>query len=189
MHSKYLTVFAAFVVILVAATALSTTDNVYADKRGEEYSQTQSLVNECELNCVNSAPQNQGDGAVLAPTVSVSGGQNEQGPGGIGEQNEQGPGGIGEQAGSDQELQVRQVPGLLVQVLPGNLGEALATCAADEVVTGGGSWIQDSNNMNAHVFSAKASNSESWLVQLPNPGPGSVIIQAFAECAKLVDAP
>ena len=56
-------------------------------------------------------------------------------------------------------------------------------------MTGGGSWIQDSNNMNAHVFSAKASNSESWLVQLPNPGPGSVIIQAFAECAKLVDAP
>ena len=101
MHSKYLTLFAAFVVILVAATALSTTDNVYADKRGEEYSQAQSLVNECELNCVNSAPQNQGDGAVLAPTVSVSGGQNEQGPGGIGEQNEQGPGGIGEQAGSE----------------------------------------------------------------------------------------
>jgi hypothetical protein len=46
------------------------------------------------------------------------------------------------------------------------------------------------NVPNPTVFSAKDPNSEAWEVQLINHGSAeSVIIQAFAECAMLVDAP
>jgi hypothetical protein len=150
------------------------TNSVYA-----KYSdnQAQSLVNECTFNCVNSGPQNQADGAALAPIVSVTGGQNEEGPGGI-----------GEQAGPDQELQVREVPSPLVEVQGFNIGSARASCDAGEVMTGGGYWIQDDNQPNNHMFSARDPDSEAWLFEVINEGPESVIIQAFAECTKLVDA-
>ena len=108
----------------------------------------------------------------------------EQGSGGIGGQNEEGPGGIGGQPGSDEELQVRQVIGDVVPVSPRGLETSLASCAAGEVVTGGGfNILDDANEINSSVWSFKDDDSEAWSVQLFNPGPATVFINAFAECA------
>ena len=67
MNSKYLAVVAALAVILVAATALSTTDSAFAGKK-KEYSQATSQVNDCgngelplNVGCQNTASQIQGD--------------------------------------------------------------------------------------------------------------------------------
>jgi hypothetical protein len=77
MNAKYLAVVAALAVMLVAATALATTDNAFADKKrhddkkkgGYEKSQAVSQVNDCgngelPLNvwCQNTASQIQGEG-------------------------------------------------------------------------------------------------------------------------------
>ena len=127
---------------------------------------------------VNSGPQNQADGAALAPTNSISGVQDEQGPGGI-----------GEQAGLDKELQVREVPGNIVEVAADNVGSSLASCDAGEVVTGRRFDTEGTvNEHNLTVHSSKDPGSEAWSLQIVNPGPDSVIIQAHAECEKLVDA-
>lgn len=108
----------------------------------------------------------------------------DQGSGGTGGQNEEGPGGIGEQPGSDGELQVRQVIGNVVPVSPRDLETSLASCAAGEVVTGGGfNILDDANEINPSVWSFKDDDSEAWSVQLFNPGPATVFINAFAECA------
>jgi hypothetical protein len=72
MNAKYLAVVAALAVMLVAATALATTDSAFADKKkkkgGYEKSQATSQVNYCgngelPLNvwCQNTASQIQGD--------------------------------------------------------------------------------------------------------------------------------
>jgi hypothetical protein len=108
----------------------------------------------------------------------------DQGSGGIGGQNEEGSGGIGGQPGSDEELQVRQVIGDVVSVSPRDLETSLASCAAGEVVTGGGfNILDDTNEINPSVWSFKDDDSEAWSVQLFNPGPATVFINAFAECA------
>jgi uncharacterized membrane protein len=46
MNTKYVAVIAALAVMLVAATALSTTDNAFAGKK-KSYSQATSQVNDC----------------------------------------------------------------------------------------------------------------------------------------------
>jgi hypothetical protein len=72
MNAKYLAVVAALAVMLVAATALVTTDSAFADKKkkkgGYEKSQAVSQINDCgngelPLNvwCQNTTSQIQGD--------------------------------------------------------------------------------------------------------------------------------
>jgi hypothetical protein len=69
MNAKYFVIVAAITVMLVGATALSTTDNAFAGKKKYEKSQAASQVNECgngelPLNvfCQNLLSQIQGDG-------------------------------------------------------------------------------------------------------------------------------
>jgi hypothetical protein len=69
MNTKYIAIVAVITVMLVGATALSTTDNVFAGKKKYEKSQAASQVNECgngelPLNvfCQNLLSQIQGDG-------------------------------------------------------------------------------------------------------------------------------
>jgi hypothetical protein len=75
MNAKYLAIVAALAVMLVATTALATTDNAFADKKrhhdkkgGYEKSQAVSQVNDCgngelplNVGCSNTASQIQGD--------------------------------------------------------------------------------------------------------------------------------
>jgi hypothetical protein len=69
MNAKYFAIVAAITVMLVGATALSTTDSAFAGKKKYEKSQAASQVNECgngelPLNvfCQNLLSQIQGDG-------------------------------------------------------------------------------------------------------------------------------
>jgi hypothetical protein len=69
MNSKHTIIVAAIAVMLIGATALSTTDNALAGKKKYEKSQAASQVNECgngelPLNvfCQNLLSQIQGDG-------------------------------------------------------------------------------------------------------------------------------
>jgi hypothetical protein len=69
MNSKHMIIVAAMVVMLIGATALSTTDSAFAGKKKYEKSQAASQVNECgngelPLNvfCQNLLSQIQGDG-------------------------------------------------------------------------------------------------------------------------------
>jgi hypothetical protein len=69
MNTKYLVIVAAVAVMLVGATALSTTDSAFAGKKKYEKSQAAAQVNECgngelPLNvfCQNLLSQIQGDG-------------------------------------------------------------------------------------------------------------------------------
>jgi hypothetical protein len=69
MNTKYFVIVAAVTVMLVGATALSTTDSAFAGKKKYEKSQAASQVNECgngllPLNvfCQNLLSQIQGDG-------------------------------------------------------------------------------------------------------------------------------
>ena len=51
-------------------------------------------------------------------------------------------------------------------------------------MTGGGfNILDDANEINSSVWSFKDDDSEAWSVQLFNPGPATVFINAFAECA------
>jgi hypothetical protein len=68
MNTKYFVIVAAVALMLVGATALSTTDSAFADKKYEK-SQAASQVNDCgngelPLNvfCQNLLSQIQGDG-------------------------------------------------------------------------------------------------------------------------------
>ena len=69
MNTRYLLIVAAVTVMLVSATALSTTDNAFAGKKKYEKSQAASQANACgngklPLNvfCQNLLSQIQGDG-------------------------------------------------------------------------------------------------------------------------------
>jgi len=69
MNNKHLLIVAALTVMLIGATALSTTDSAFAGKKKYEKSQAASQVNECgngelPLNvfCQNLLSQIQGDG-------------------------------------------------------------------------------------------------------------------------------
>jgi hypothetical protein len=68
MNSKYLAVVAALAVMLVAATALSTTDSTFAKKKGYGKSQALSQATDCGNGvisvanfCQDIASQNQGE--------------------------------------------------------------------------------------------------------------------------------
>jgi hypothetical protein len=69
MNTRYLVIVAAVTVILVSATALSTTDSAFADKKKYEKNQAASQANDCgngelPLNvfCQNLLSQIKGDG-------------------------------------------------------------------------------------------------------------------------------
>jgi hypothetical protein len=114
-----------------------------------------------------------------------------QGPQGI--QGEQGP------PGPDKELQVRQRSSETVTVSPNSVGEALAECRSDEVLTGGGFGVFDDSNSNSInpnirtdalvVEEPDDSRLAIYSVSVENPGPNPITIFANAECAKLVDVP
>lgn len=117
-----------------------------------------------------------------------------QGPqGATGATGATGPQGAQGPAGPTQELQVRTVPSGLVTV-PAGGGQTtiIAECNPDEVATGGGMLIIDDDN----VFNPSSQQSgepetqpNTWVVLYRNNGPNPVDAIAFAECAKLVDAP
>src|SRR5919106_4042979 len=100
--------------------------------------------------------------------------------------------------GPAQELEVRQVRSEQIVVPGGGAATATAPCNSDEKVTGGGSLIAvhdlDTNEINPNRVDDRPMADEifdvnSWEVFYNNPGPSSVTIQAWAECAKLVDSP
>jgi hypothetical protein len=69
MNTKYFVIVAAVTIMLVGATALSTTDSAFAGKKKYEKSQAASQVNECgngllplNIFCQNLLSQIQGDG-------------------------------------------------------------------------------------------------------------------------------
>ena len=166
-------------------------NNVYARYSND---QAQSLVNDCEHgNCGNNGPQSQADGNAFAPVISLSGGQGEQGP--PGQQGPKGDTGDTGPPGPKQELQVRTVSSDFVTVQPNSEGFAHADCAADEVATGGGVIESPplTNEINPFVEDLGGQvgipPKSAWVFFYDNPGPEEVLIQAFAECAKLVDAP
>jgi hypothetical protein len=200
---KYVLIFAAFLVFMSGIPLLSggSTITNYANAKYSN-SQAQSIVNECGLdessgiNCVANGPQTQADGsATAAPIVSNAGGQGEQGPPGPpgpqGPQGEQGP------PGPNKEIQARIVDGEVVIVEPGNREVARAFCNPGEIATGGGLEVSptspfgDPNRVNAHyaVTGQLQFETDRWIVSYDNPGPNSVLIQAAAVCAQLVDVP
>jgi hypothetical protein len=96
--------------------------------------------------------------------------------------------------GLDKELQVRQVSSDRVKVQPGGSGAAVASCAPDEVVTGGGMIaLSDPRGINldteAEFPTTGPINPTDWQYAITNVGPNDVIIGAEALCAKLVDVP
>jgi len=124
-----------------------------------------------------------GDTGATGP-AGPQGDTGPQGPQGV--QGEQGP------TGPDKELQVRTVLGDLVTVPPQARGHVNAQCASDEVVTGGGMEVQDEINVINPTIGDNGSppfNPNMWRAIYDNPGPQPVVVRAFAECAKLVDAP
>jgi hypothetical protein len=94
-----------------------------------------------------------------------------------------------------QVLQVRVVNTGLVTVQPGGgSGEAVASCAPDEVVVGGGMIaLSDPRGISLDTESEHPTtgpiNPTDWQYGITNVGPNDVRIAATALCAKLVDAP
>jgi hypothetical protein len=88
---------------------------------------------------------------------------------------------------------VRPVTGNLVNVPSSELGISTALCAVDEVATGGGMFLRkfgtDIGLSSVLDVGLPTAQPNSWEVSYENPGPDVVQIQAFAECAKLVDVP
>lgn len=71
MNSKYVVIVAALAAMLVAATALATSDNAYADRKKDRHSTSQALADaiECgngdspvDVFCQNLPSQTLGDG-------------------------------------------------------------------------------------------------------------------------------
>jgi hypothetical protein len=92
-----------------------------------------------------------------------------------------------------QELQVSGIVGDLVQVHPGQLRFAQASCAPDEVATGGGLTVRSSTldplaPQNLDTGHTPTNTPNQWVVSYLNRGENLVVIQASATCAKLVDA-
>jgi Collagen triple helix repeat (20 copies) len=104
------------------------------------------------------------------------------------------PGTQGEQGapGPDKKLEVRESHGASVTVPPGGTSFAIARCNPDEVVTGGGIRVAGAGNTinPTDEFSAELNTQPTeWWHAYTNPGPNAVPIEAYAECAKLVDVP
>lgn len=116
-----------------------------------------------------------------------------QGPQGVqgvqGQQGEQGP------PGPNKELEVRQAEGDIVTVPPLSSADATASCNPDEVVTGGGfNYVPFSGDPPTGFVDLESAGSPvgatTWLISAFNDDVNSDhTIQAFAECAKLVDVP
>ena len=124
-------------------------------------------------------------------TQGPPGPQGEQGPigppgplGPPGPQGEQGPPGSPGKAAPTMNLTVRLEEG---EVIPlSGIAQSIATCDADELVTGGGFAI--TNGIGMVLSSSPVQNS--WLVVATNPfNAGNSSLQTFAECAKLVTTP
>lgn len=168
-----------------------TSNDVYA--RYSTNSQTQSFANECDTsNCANSGPQTQADGTAIAPVISLfGGGQGEQGlPGPPGPKGEPGPAGPAGPQGPDKELQARVVSGDVVEVSSNELELAVAECDPDEVATGGGIANTGGGNViNPFTADSQQEDPPRWEMNVINPDPNPIGIEAFAVCAKLVDAP
>jgi hypothetical protein len=86
--------------------------------------------------------------------------------------------------------------GNVVTVPPGELRISTASCLPGEVVTGGGLETGDSGNVDnvinpttSDFGSPTTLNPTEWIYSYGNPGPDSVTIRAFVECAQLVDVP
>lgn len=207
------------IIILMAVSATQLTSMVTLDGNAltpnnlyAKYSdsQTQSLVNDCGVGdsdgspiCTITSPQTLADGTVSAPLVSISGGgqgqgQGPQGPKGEqGEQGPPGPAGPEGPPGPQQELVVRSAQSDLEQLAAKGSTEVKALCESDEVVTGGG-LVNDqrfgpgaglANEINPSYNSKPDEAENGWQVEFFNPGPELARTQAYAQCAKLVDAP
>ncbi len=155
-----------------------------------ENTQTQSLLNDCQAgnagsasNCAITSPQTQADGVASTPTNLQISDIGIQGP-----QGDRDPEGMPEDV---QSLEVRQQPGNLVTVAPNTAGNSTATCSSDEEATGGGSaWTSSGNappNLGVSTF-VEEGPPDSYVIGVDNNGQESVLIQALAECAKLVQA-
>ena len=108
--------------------------------------------------------------------------QGEQGP--AGPQGEQGPAGErGPPGPATQAMNftVRNVPGQLVSLSLSGIVQSVATCNADELVTGGGFSITNGPG----IVLSSSPQGDSWIVSAANPFTfGNSSMQAFAECAK-----
>jgi hypothetical protein len=144
--------------------------NVYAKYSNN---QAQSLINECGIgessgvNCAINGPQIQADGSATTPVISQTSGQ-------------RGPAGPSE---SEQKLQVRTVIGDSTIALPG-FTTATASCAPDELATGGG--IATGTVLPGSIYADMGIPRDApntWTLLYINPGPTSISIRAFAECA------
>jgi hypothetical protein len=75
----------------------------------------------------------------------------------------------------------------------GQITTAVAECADDELATGGGilSTSTDNNIVNPawQHRGIPLSDPTTWELNYANPAQDPVQIQAYAECAKLVDVP
>jgi hypothetical protein len=89
--------------------------------------------------------------------------------------------------------------GDIVTVPDGQVGKSWASCAPDEIATGGGTTTNNpsSNQVNTPDVdfgtrsrsNVPADAPTQWSYQLFNPGPESMDIASYAECAMLVDSP
>ena len=196
---------------------LSNSNVVYAYSTNFEQAASQVINcsgdDESSQICVNNNQETQGkDNDNYAQTTTPPGPPGPQGPAGpagatgatgatgpAGPAGATGATGATRPAGPTQELQVRTVPGNLVTVPSGQVGSSRASCAADELATGGGTTISNpgSNQVNEpDVDFGTRSGSlgptdapNQWHFGLFNPGPNSMDILSYAECAKLVNAP
>lgn len=153
-------------------------------------SQSQSNANDCGLdqttgiNCANNGPLMQGNGLASSPVIAQSAGQDQQGP--------QGPPGP---PGPDKKIQTRIVESD-VRIIPPdpNFSLITATCASDEVATGGGYSVQEQlgvhdNLINYQVIEPDPGQlANAWELRIQNPGPETIEVVTFAVCAKLADA-
>lgn len=97
----------------------------------------------------------------------------------------------------DKELEVRQVEGDPENVPPNHSVMVHATCAEDEVLTGGGWSTQDDVGSGFHLnlvvlFSGPNPDdpTHDWQILVHNDEGGvSPDARAIAQCAKLVEAP
>jgi hypothetical protein len=171
-------------IVAISAAQLSSTVVSNGDTGTNAYakysnSQASSLVNECsedrESNkiCVNSNPQTQGkDNVVSAPISSQT----------------QKPNPLDGEEGPEQELQVREVEGNMTQIEMLDDGTAIAECDSDEFVTGGGYAIFGVvSDAVIQQESAVSGPPAGWYLFVTNTGPSTIEVQAFAECAELVD--
>jgi hypothetical protein len=155
--------------------------NVYAKYSNN---QAQSLVNDCDVfssggapNCQNNAPQTTADGT--APISIQKSNPGQPGP--------QGPAGPQGPPGPDKILSTREVFNTTESGGPGIIS-AEADCADDEEVTGGGYLVSPQNAVLDLIVNGNSRSNNGWIVQIFSE-VDNVDLTAFAECAKLVDAP